>query len=522
MELIKDRIRTDHFVGRASTQMTLDDDFNVPDVNPDIDKIIEEAGEIKITDAKPADGKIIVRGKLEFAVLYISNNMNQPLHKMSGSISFEESLNMDQLDENDEIKVNWDMEDLRTRMINSRKISVRSIVSLTASAHKIIDEEAAVGVSDSDSVYLLTKSMDISQIHIQKKDIVRVKKEIFVPAAKPNILEMIWNRAMLNSMELKVLDGRVNMRGDFGIFILYSAQEEQNPLQYFNTSVDFNESVDCPDAKEEMIGHIEVKLIQKEVNVRDNEDGEPRKLEVELVLELNMAIYDEKHIQILDDIYSNTKKIEPVVKNVLFDNILMKNQSMLKLGQKIKIKNDQAKILQICQTNANVKIDRTQVTETGILVEGVVYVQILYIAADDKIPINALKGMIPFSHVIEVEGMHQGCTFEIIPVLEQVGSTMADSEEIEVRAELFLNSIVFDRIDANIIVDVSEHEPDYAAIEKMPGIVGYIVNPGDTMWMLAKRFYTTKARIMEINHLESEELKPRQKLVILKESGVNL
>lgn len=517
MELVKDRIRTKHLIERTISQTTLEDDFNVPDIKPDIEQMIEETGELKITDARAAGGKVTIRGKLEFCVLYIGSSVNRPLHKMNGSIPFEETLNMDAVTENDDLKVSWDMEDLRTRMINSRKISVRSIVSLNVTAFKMADEEMAVDIQGDQQIYTLTKEMDVSQIHSQKKDIVRIKREFGVPAAKPNILEIIWDRVMIGSLDMKVLDNRVNMRGEFDVFIMYASQEEKNPLQYFNYPLDFNESIDCSGAAEEMIGHIEAKMIQHEMTVKENEDGELRKIEIEIVLELNMSVYEEKHVKLLTDVYANDKKLEPVMKKITFDNILMKNQSVIKLAQKIKIKNDQAKILQICQTDANIKMDSMEMAKTGILVQGVVYVQILYIAADDKRPIDAIKGMIPFSHVIEVAGIHDRCTFEIIPVLEQVSSTMADSEEIDVKAELYLNSIIFEQLDISVLTDVKVSGVDYAALEAMPGIVGYVVHEGDTLWALAKRFYTTKEKIMAVNQLESEELKPRQKLVIVKE-----
>ena len=61
------------------------------------------------------------------------------------------------------------------------------------------------------------------------------------------------------------------------------------------------------------------------------------------------------------------------------------------------------------------KIDRTQINENGILVEGVVYVQILYVAADDKVPVNSMKGMVPFSSQIEIPDMDDTCTYEIAP-----------------------------------------------------------------------------------------------------------
>ena len=141
MEILKKRLRTNQYKGRALTQITLDDDFNVPDVRPDIDKIIEETGDLKISEVHVMDGKVGIRGKLEFGVLYVSNYDQRPIHHMDGAIDFEETVNMDQVAEGDEVKVDWDMEDLRTSLINSRKLSVRSIISLSLTASCIYEIE---------------------------------------------------------------------------------------------------------------------------------------------------------------------------------------------------------------------------------------------------------------------------------------------------------------------------------------------------------------------------------------------
>ena len=52
---------------------------------------------------------------------------------------------------------------------------------------------------------------------------------------------------------------------------------------------------------------------------------------------------------------------------------------------------------------------------------------------------------------------------------------------------------------------------------ELPGITCYIVRPGDTLWSIAKRHYTTVERIKEINGLDSDMIYPGDKLVILKE-----
>lgn len=518
MELIREKMMTNHFVGRAISQLTLEDDFNVPDVKPDIEQIIEEIGDIKITEAKPSDGKIILRGKLEFSILYVGANINQPLHRMNGNISFEDSLNLDGLKPDHHVKVRWDMEDLRTRVINSRKVSVRSIVSISVIAQDAVMEEAVVEQSDESCVYALGKDVELSQIHIQKKDIVRVRKEMNVPSSKPNIMDIVWDRVMPGNIEVKVLDGKVNVRGDMNVFVMYASAEEENPLQYFGSLLDFNESVESEGTTEEMIGHIEARMIQWEITVRENEDGEMRKLDVEVVWELSMAIYEEKQMHILEDIYANDRVVRPVVNTLSFDNVMMQNQSSIKLSKVIQVERDKSRILQICQTNANIKVDRMAMSDQGIVVEGVVYVQILYIAADDKIPVNAVKGMIPFSHMVEVPGIHKHCTFEVMPAISSVNSAMADSEEIEVRVELTLGTIVFEQKDLQVIVDVEESSLDAALLDTQPAIVGYIVQPGDSMWTVAKHFSTTQSQLMQINHLESDQLRTGQKLLIIRES----
>ena len=64
-----------------------------------------------------------------------------------------------------------------------------------------------------------------------------------------------------------------------------------------------------------------------------------------------------------------------------------------------------------------------------------------------------------------------------------------------------------------------QKEIDYKVLEQRPGIIGYIVKEGDELWNLAKYYGTTKEGIMDINHMESEQLKCGDKLLIFKENA---
>lgn len=145
MNLSKTYIRMPVYKNNTSVQMTLDNDFNVPDTKPDIERLIQEKGTLHIRDIKPSKDKCIIRGELAFGVLYMGDDGSGQLQSIEGAIPFEETVNMDGLQEMDQMSVRWDMEDLRTGLINSRKISVRSIVVLHVSAIRMGEEEVADG-----------------------------------------------------------------------------------------------------------------------------------------------------------------------------------------------------------------------------------------------------------------------------------------------------------------------------------------------------------------------------------------
>ena len=47
----------------------------------------------------------------------------------------------------------------------------------------------------------------------------------------------------------------------------------------------------------------------------------------------------------------------------------------------------------------------------------------------------------------------------------------------------------------------------------------YMVKPGDTLWDIAKRFYTTVDEICSLNELENENINAAQPLLLVKRVG---
>lgn len=520
MELIKKNIHMNKLRCKSNLQLTLDDDFNVPDVKPDIDQIITEQGEVKINDIRAMNGKLLVKGALAFNVLYLCDGDSKPVNNLSGEIPFDEVINMDITCSDEEPSVKWDLEDLTTGLINSRKLSVKAIVGLYVAVEDLYDEETAVMVEGPEDVQSMNKKIEVTDVAINKKDTYRIKDEIMLPANKGNINNMLFQDIGLSNVEVRLLDDRFTVKGELPVFILYSSDDGENPIEYFETEVPFSGTVDCNGCNEDMIEDISFFIVSKNIQVRPDADGEDRLLDMEVILELGIKVYAVEEPDILSDVYCPSKEVTPVIRNASYENLVVKNNSKYRISDRIMVKENQPRILQICHANGGIKIDDIAIDGTELQVEGVIEVSILYISEDDSKPMNSLKGLIPFSQAIELKGMKPDSNYEIKPSIDQLSVMMLDSEEIEVKVTINLNTIVFDLVNEPIITDIQVADLDMDKMQAMPGIIGYVVKKGDSLWNIAKKYYTTKNTIMAINNMEDEKIKEGDKLVIMKKVDV--
>ena len=71
MEFRKEDIQVLRTKSRATSQVTLDMDYNVPDVKLDIGRMIQNKGEVTVEEVRLNDGHAFVKGKLQADVLYV-------------------------------------------------------------------------------------------------------------------------------------------------------------------------------------------------------------------------------------------------------------------------------------------------------------------------------------------------------------------------------------------------------------------------------------------------------------------
>ena len=164
-------------------QITLDDDFNVPDTKDDIELIVKEWGNVQTDSVKVNKDKATVDGELRFALLYIGATSSiERMHpvKMDGRMNFSENVNLSSDCTGDYITCQASIEDLSIKAINSRKISVKAIVTLKLICEKLQDIQMITGVEETENtdIQQLGKELEFVQLAVNQRDNFRIRENV--------------------------------------------------------------------------------------------------------------------------------------------------------------------------------------------------------------------------------------------------------------------------------------------------------------------------------------------------------
>lgn len=523
MELKKCNIHMNKVKCRSNLQITLDEDNNVPDMKADMRHIIREQGNVRVTEKKMSNGKLFVKGLLEYTVLYLSERGEHQIESLRGEIPFDEIIHMEDGCSGDTVCLRVDLEELEVSMIHSRKIAVRSLLQLFVTVEELYDEEAAIGMEEEANVYMCSKRIPVTTIALNQKDTSRLKEELVLPAGKSNMEEMLYWELDLKSAEARVSNDQVAVKGELLLFLLYQGENNMegrrgSELEFYETTIPFQTSYTISVRGDELVDDISFMLNNENVSIKQDEDGEARLLEVEAVLEADLKLYEEKELEILTDVYATNQVVTPVRKEAQYENLLLKNASRMRVTERVALgEKSIGTMLQICHGNASVKIDECKSVQDGLEVEGALEVKLLYISEEDEKPLQSLHTLIPFTHRIEVKGMNEQTIYDLKPVVADTMFSMFRTDEVEVKADVVFTLLAMERKREEMIEALHYRPFGEEEIDAMPGILGYRVQQGDSLWEIAKRYYTTVSEIMQMNELTSEEIKVGDKLLLLKQ-----
>ncbi|MCD8361436.1 MAG: DUF3794 domain-containing protein [Lachnospiraceae bacterium] len=502
--------------GKAVSQTTLEEDLNVPDQKPDIFRIVHRQGEFRPDETRIETGKVKVRGVFLYRILYIAENHDRTAEMLEGSIPVDETVFLNGLEEGDILDFTWNTGDLHASAIHSRKANLKCVLELAAEAFREQPVPLAQQPEEQQDLYCRTDTVCLQQELIHKRDMLRVREDLNLPPGKPNIRRIIWKEARLQGTELRQEEGRLSVKGELNVFFLYESDQDDGRIQWMEQSIPFRNEVECEACSAELSGCGTASLQRCDMELQPDYDGEPRMVRVDAVLELMLRYFEEQDCEVLSDAYSLTREIIPEWQSYAWEYVSRLSDSRARISGRMKLKEADPKLLQVLASGADFHVDYTEHTQQGLLLQGTLDLWVLYAAEDDSQPLACAEQSFPFEHTVELPDTKIQEEARMTLGLDQLTVSMLDAGELEMKAVIQVQTLHSHQEELRLVAELKEEPLNTERIKNLPGMAVHIVQPGESLWEIAKSHAATCRDVAELNGLGDTEPEPGSKLLLVK------
>lgn len=535
MRLEKKNIHMNKIVKSETVIFFVSREERIMDADNEIENIINQKEIVTTDGVVTRENQITVNGTINYNILYYPKNSEMVCGEEK-EINFEENIKLMGINSEDNANVTMEVLSSSIKPVDGKNYIYRIQLKAYIVVEKIEDLDIATAI-DTDSQgenyennfakensgknnveNIMTKKRNIDSLAIMadKTDTFRVSEQIAVPHGKPPIGTIVWSDIRIKNQNIKTMEGSIIINGQLSIFIIYIPEMENMPEQWLEQTIDFNGQLEMSEATEDAVSYIELWLNNVNVQPEINQDNEMRNLSVSALLKLNVKLYKETSINVIEDVYKPGANLVPIMEPKTYQKLLVKNASRTKEVVKMKIDKTKGQLLQICNSQAEIKIENILVRDNSLKAIGKIKTCIIYISSDDRHPICCQCRESNFEHGIDAEGIEGNDEYFLNWKVEQVNANMLNADEVEIKAVIALEAIVFKKVEQNFVTEINQEPVDMEALNSAPVLKGYIVQKGDTLWKLAKENYTTIEKIMTVNNLENETIKKGDRLLIIK------
>lgn len=518
MNFNKENIKTEKSIGRESRQAVTTGELIVPDNLPDAAEVLEVIAHPVIENVSTGENRVNYKGHIPVEILYIAKG-DKSLQSMHGNIEINDFIDVEGAEENMVADLSYIISDVSSDVINERKIGCKILSDVDVSVKEPIEIEAVISIEDTPEIppeQQKTKTIRINTPILDTKENFEIKDSISLPNSKPNIEKILQCTAVVSDKSVRCHKDRIDIGGEVSINAIYKGEEENNPMETAEGKLDFNGSIPLENADNANC-NVKLDIEQCLCTIAEDNDGENRVIDVDVVMGCTVDADNEYGIDVLEDAYSLNKNIDMKEEEITYDLNVCTVNSQYPIKEIIELDEGDPDIMQIFKVDGMPYIDDISIEDDKINVSGVINVNILYVTESDDMPVYSAKKSIPFSQTIEAKGAKDDMNVSIDRDISNIRFNMLSGREVEIRCVLNMQTEVNREVCENICTDIEMTDMNKEDIKKIPGMVIYIVKPGDTLWKLSKKFNSTVDSIAEMNGIENPDLiYPEQKLIIVK------
>ncbi|MDF3001051.1 MAG: hypothetical protein K0Q48_1170, partial [Bacillota bacterium] len=522
-------------------RVSLEEDILVPDVKPDLARILTMDGKVKLSDREIHTGQtetdsVRISGDLLLQTLYVpeTNAEGDPIVAIESKIPFKNDAEMKAGPYSD-LAVVPSVESIDFTVVNERKFRVRATIVFHLKEYSNVDIEVFEGLRD-EEVQMLKERIKLTDVALRKTETAEIKDDLALKENMPEISKILKYDVSVVENHKQITKEKAVINASVNCNILYLGAEGNNDAAAADTGAQEENSTAVPvlyQGKTEFTQFIrldgehnpgdqnpagsKINFKISSLNLTAKEDGNGKRglFELDMNVDTGLELYKNVEKEVVTDVYHHKKDVQFDTDEIGVLTLGGSGVAEISAREIINVPDRYGSVDKVIYVNGTIKEKRSTIEQTKSVVEGTVRVSMICTSADERKTIFSIEQEIPFRSAMEIPGITPDMTANNDIALKEIWFDKINNKQIEVNAGILVNTVVATQERHQLVKSVSFQDSPQDS-NPVPGIILYISRTGDTIWNIAKKYRTTIDEIKKINDLEyGKEINPGTKLLIV-------
>lgn len=403
------------------------------------------------------------------------------------------------LDENISIK------SIDCKILNGRKIKITATLQFEITVYSNENVDIIKKLNNIRDVQVLESNLNVNSLVGEGCSKANAKDTIAIDNID-NLAEILKVNLNIVNKDIKISYNKVLGKADIAVKMMYLT--EDNRIKVVESQIPVMGFVDIENVDETNICDMKYKI--KNVVVKPNA-VEEHSVYIEIEVELYSRVYENKDINLIQDLYSPTENLTFNQKCVNTMSNKCEIKQMCNIREKIMVPEINGN--EIYDVEVKPLIINKNITKSRVLFEGEVELNFIF-ASQNVARINVKQIRLPFNFNVDSIDISQDMDINTIVEVSNQDFVVSTDGTIDAKIDLQFLLNMSNAISINIIDEINIDETRDKQIYSM---VIYFVKPGDTLWNIAKKFRSTVEDIAKVNNIQNvDEIYPGQQLFIPK------
>lgn len=508
IETTRDNLSINRVVEQKKDSFIIEGDAIIPDIKPDILNTISTSGMVCIYKKEIQEGKVKIDGTLNAYIMYLADGENSSVRGLNTNVDFSKIFDIQKAKKDMRLEICFNLKQIECKVLNGRKVNIKAVVEVEIKILSNENVEIVRGIEELKDIQTLQNSINVNTLIGEGMTKIYAKDTLTIDNGD-NLAEIMKVNTRIINKNIKISYNKVLIKSDLEVKLLYLTDD--NRINTIERTIPVIGFIDVKDVNDN--NQCDVKYEIKNILIKPN-NVEDHSIYIEAEIEAYCQAYENKEINVIQDIYSPTTNLSFEQKRV---NVMQKKdyaQDVCNIREKqmiTEIGNNK-----IYDVEVNPTILKQNILKDRIIYEGELNLTIIF-SSNITGGVDTKIVSIPFDFNMEFVGVNSNSKINTTIDIGMQNFVIMPDESIDIKIDLIFSAESERNSEINIIENIQKDEEKF---ENPYSMVVYFVKPGDTLWNVAKKFKSTIEDVTRVNGIEqTNSLNIGQQLYIPRYNG---